>query len=243
MDQDINMSMEDFNFSQRIYRRSELPIADHLMSYQSALRDEFMAEYNNLEQAVNAIPSSLGHRDEIPQEIVDYFVQSKVDGKYMPSVTSWLNKGLKYHNTKDNDLVKFPTALKLIQEYGDDCPIANYSMLGPHSVINRHTGIENRSGEYIRIHIPLIVPAGDIFFEVYGEEIDWSDIFGFNNQLPHSAWNNTDEWRLCFLIDIHRARAGLPPGLPYDKDLEINAEPFVRNGTQLGIKPDTSWFK
>jgi aspartyl/asparaginyl beta-hydroxylase (cupin superfamily) len=103
-----------------------------------------------------------------------------------------------------------------MHEYGDDCPIANYSILAPNSVINRHTGIENRSGEFIRIHIPLIVPQGEIFFEVYGEEVRWDDIFAFNNQFVHSAHNYTDQYRLCFLIDIRRTRAGLPPGVPYD---------------------------
>ena len=103
-----------------------------------------------------------------------------------------------------------------MQEYGDDCPILNYSILAPRSAILRHTGPENRSGRFIRIHIPLIVPEGDVFLEVDGEEVTWKDLFGFNNQYAHSAYNLTDEWRLIFLIDIDRQRAGLPPGEPYN---------------------------
>jgi hypothetical protein len=207
---------------QRIYRRHEIPIADYLLSYQDALREEFLKGFNNLEEAVKNMPPNLNNRGDLPTAVQNYLVQDK---NKTPDINRWRVHSLKYEHKDANtfwqesntEIVnRFPTAFKLMEEYGDDCPIANYSLLAPNSVINRHTGVENRSGEFIRIHIPLIVPQGEIFFEVYGEEVRWDDIFAFNNQFVHSAHNYTDEYRLCFLIDIRRTRAGLPPGVPYD---------------------------
>ena len=66
------------------------------------------------------------------------------------------------------------------------------------------------------------------FLKLTGKKIDWSDIFAFNNQLPHSAHNLTDEFRLVFFFDIRRTRIGLEPGDPYDPSIEENAVPFVR---------------
>jgi hypothetical protein len=234
--------MENFELPQRIYRRHELPIADYLMSFQDALREEFL-KGEELNQVAPAHDDTFD--ENTPKVIVDYLVSQKKDGKYVPEKSGWKNKIIKYTDPEGNvqfspdDNLKnlYPTACKLVEEYGDDCHICNYSILGPHSSINRHTGPENRTGEYIRIHIPLIVPEGDIFFEVFGEEIDWSDIFAFNNQFCHSAYNNSDDWRLCFLIDIRRTTAGLPPGAPYDIRLEQLAKPFVRHGERLTYGP------
>lgn len=210
---------------QLIYRRHEIPIADYLMSFQQALRDEFLFHHVmlDLDRVANITPPSMTARSDLPKEVVDYLVQ---DNGSNPNRSMWRTRGLKYTNnpakmkwqeTDPTALKKYSTAFKLINEYGDDCPIANYSLLGPNSKINRHTGIENRDGEFIRIHIPLVIPEGDLYFEVLGEIVRWDDIFAFNNQFVHSAHNNTNKWRLCFLIDIRRTRAGLPPGVHYSQ--------------------------
>jgi aspartyl/asparaginyl beta-hydroxylase (cupin superfamily) len=85
------------------------------------------------------------------------------------------------------------------------------------SIIRRHTGPENRDGEFIRIHIPLIVPDGAIFFEVGGEVVYWNDIFGFDNQTIHSAHNYTKHRRLVYLIDIRRSTIGMSEGRAFDQ--------------------------
>jgi hypothetical protein len=120
----------------------------------------------------------------------------------------------------------------MTERYGSDCPISAYSIIEKNSVINRHTGVETRDSEFIRIHIPLLVPEGDIFFEVEGVEITWADIFGFDNSLPHSAHNYSDHLRLVFIIDVRRDLMGVEPGKPYQRAREIFQEPFVR-----GVKP------
>jgi hypothetical protein len=222
---------------QRYWRRDEIPVADYLMSHQQALRDEFMAGYSSLEEAIKAQgKNTLDRDDQDPEEAAQFIRTKDSRGKFSPSLESWKNISFKYENKPSNifqmvtesDAHKFPTAYKLIKEYGDDCPIANYSCLAPNSVIERHTGPENRDGEYVRIHIPLIIPEGDVFFECAGEEITWEDIWSFNNQLPHSAHNYTNEYRLCFLIDLRRSAIGMPPGPKYSKRIEVLCPPFTR---------------
>jgi len=121
---------------------------------------------------------------------------------------------------------KFPTASKLINEYGDDCPVAFYSIMAPKTELHRHTGPENLDGKNIRVHVPLIIPKGEIFLEVNGEFVTWEDIFCFDNQYVHSAYNYSNEWRLIFLIDFRRESIGIPPGLPYDE--ERSGDPSIR---------------
>jgi hypothetical protein len=227
---------------QALYKRSEIPIADYLMSHQQALKDEFLAGFNSLEHAIQTrgIDNLDRRKFGIPLEHTEQQIQTKVVGtnEFKPNVSSWKSVGFRYERHDDlvntsytvskEDGQRYPTAYKLIQEYGIHCPIANYSCMAPNTKLNRHTGPENRTGKYIRIHIPLIIPAGDIFLEVNGIYTDWSDLFGFNNQLAHSAHNYSNEYRLVFLIDIDREHIGMPPGTPYNPLYEKNAIPFIR---------------
>lgn len=228
----------------KIYRRSEFKeAADFIMSHQKALRDEFLEGFDSLEAATLAqsIPtfSLAGNPGSGPYEAVKELIKAKpsMDEDFASNMDIWQSSFIKYEwrdqgirkDLRDDLVAKFPTAIKLVETYGhENCPIANYSCLGPYSQLNRHTGNENKTGEFVRVHVPLIIPEGDVFFEVMGEEIDWSDIFCFNNQFVHSAHNNTAHWRLCFLIDIRCTTIGLPPGMPYNKELEESAPPFIR---------------
>ena len=213
---------------QRIFRKHEIPIADYLMSHQQALKDEYLKNSKSLEEAICCSKETVPFISKSRTDLTDYSKEWLVqDIDTTPDLNRWLVRSFKNHGPIDDHAVsfetaeqsveQFPTVHKLMQEYGDDCSLVGYSILAPRSIINRH-GLEpeNRSDEFIRMHIPLIIPEGDCYFEVAGEIIKWTNLFGFNNQFLHSAHNNTDHWRLCFLIDIRRARAGLPPGVPYD---------------------------
>ena len=146
---------------------------------------------------------------------------------------AWQNVYLKYQppETKYRDTEgekarpKYPTANAILKKYEEVVPIANYSILVKDSVIHRHTGPENRRGNHLRVHIPLHIPKGDIFLEVNGTEVDWSDSFGFNNQYTHSAHNYSFEHRLILLIDFDRRYLGIPAGLHYDKMTELTGDP------------------
>lgn len=225
---------------QRIYRRHEIPIADELMSFQDALRSDFMGNFSSLEEAIRAQGVPALQRTNVSEEQAMHLAQSKIgDNQYFSgNYENWKAVNIKYEHRDMNIRLecsrrqreKYKTAYHLLQKYGDEnCPILNYSCMAPNTVIQRHTGVENRTGEFVRIHIPLIIPKGDVFFEVYGEVVDWSDLFAFNNQFVHSAHNLTSEYRLVFLLDLRRSLVGLPPGSAYDERLELEAPPFRRN--------------
>lgn len=198
----------------KIYGREDIPISDYLMSFQESLTKEFLDYHNDF--VVGEFKKGELSKFIYPLENV------------LSNPGAWKTTKVKYHfahiqeDMKDETSKFFPTSKKLTQEFGEDCPISFYSILEARSVIKRHTGPENRDGEFIRIHIPLIVPDGPIFFEVGGEVIHWDDIFGFDNQTIHSAYNYTPYRRLVYLIDIRRSRIGMPPGRPFDSARDEN---------------------
>lgn len=205
------------NEYKKIYTREDIPIADYLISFQKDLRDEFLAYHEDFVKGAFA-------KGEKSQFI--YPINS-----ILSNPGAWKTTKVKYKFAHIADEMAaetsqyFPTSHKLTREFGDDCPISFYSILEAASVIKRHTGPENREGEFIRIHIPLIVPEGPIFFEVGGEVVYWDDIFGFDNQTIHSAHNYTIHRRLVYLIDIRRSRIGMPPGRLFDPERDENAYP------------------
>lgn len=208
-----------------IWLRNEISIADELMLLVPALREEFLAY----------------HTDFLEGEFSKGmpYVNPLFDvSPYKSRPDAWKVDTLKYTNPRHNFVLdrteehvyqqRFPTAAALTKKYGEACPTSCYSILEHNSVIARHTGVENRDGLYIRIHIPLIVPPGDIFLEVEGVEIDWADLFGFDNQFIHSAHNHTNTRRLVYMLDLHRDILDIEPGIKTDFTRYDSVPPFVR---------------
>lgn len=232
---------------QAVFRRHEIPIADYLMSFQDKLLKEFLDVWGSL-----AIFHKYGKKSYVETKKVDdktidtswnETIRTKAktldlstdDNESVANPDGWKAQSLIYTYPDENinesmPLTvrenKFPTSDKILKELGDDCPIASYSYLAPQTQIHRHTGMENRAGEFIRIHIPLIVPSGDIFLECNDDEVRWDDIFAFDNQLVHSAHNLTDEGRLVYIIDIRRTRAGVTPGQPWNSSRQRSTAPM-----------------
>lgn len=198
------------------WTRDELPNADYLLSVRQALLDDFVRGYDSLSSAIKAHTKPVLDRRHlgIPLETTAQWAKTK----NKPNFMAWRFMCFKYERHDNFDLSfkatdairqQFPTAWNLISKYGEDCPIANYSVLAPNSVIEPHIDPENHTREYIRVHIPLSIPIGDCWFEAGGQRTDWSDIWAFDNQFEHSAHNNTNEWRLVFLIDFKRSKLGI----------------------------------
>lgn len=221
----------------KIWRREEIPAADFLMSFQQALREEFLDGFSSLEEACQKYSTTnLDLRmfgvglDETIQGVE---IKNSETGKFEKNHSGWRGIQFKYgrhdelidfeFSRSDNDRIakKYPTAHNLVKSYGEYCPIANYSILAPQTKLNRHNGPENRDGKYIRIHIPLIIPEGDVFLEASGEEVTWDNIWGFNNQHTHSAYNFTDEWRVVFMIDLDMAHIGMEPQSAFDPSIDL----------------------
>jgi hypothetical protein len=213
---------------QKIYwLREELACADEFLALVPALRDEFLAYHNDFVDG--------DYKNGIPVAALLPGAKNFVDSdheypwKTEPMKYTWKSEGVNdcYYQT-EHARKHFPTAVALTEKWADRSGVVAYSILEKNTIITRHTGRENRDNEFVRVHIPLLVPPGDIFFEAEGVEIDWSDIWGFNNQLTHSAHNTTDKRRLVFLIDVAREAIGLPPEPKYDPERETHIPPFVR---------------
>ena len=104
---------------------------------------------------------------------------------------------------------KFPTAGRLIEHFGDSVKTATYLVLAPHAGLDWHIDIENIDGAVCSVHVPLDIPEGDLGLEVEDEIIRWDDIFAYNSQKIHRAWNNSDKSRLIFLLDFTKDSCGV----------------------------------
>ena len=110
---------------------------------------------------------------------------------------------IKQHYPKLTEMID-----KLREEYGiDSVNKATYSILIANGNIGVHTGRDNIHSKYIRCHIPLIIPEhtrDQLHLEAGGDKVYWTETWGFDNQTPHTAKNETNYNRLVFIIDISR---------------------------------------
>ncbi|HWI89254.1 MAG TPA: aspartyl/asparaginyl beta-hydroxylase domain-containing protein [Sphingomicrobium sp.] len=79
-------------------------------------------------------------------------------------------------------------------------PNAMFSLLAPHTRIPPHTGAANTR---LVCHLPLIIPA-DCGFRVGETTREWKagEAFVFDDTIEHEAWNDSDELRVVFIIDL-----------------------------------------
>ena len=222
---------------QTIYRGKELPLADYFESKKASLATEFLTEYpefNSIEPLPNSdllqnkITEALGNRTQPgpPWELLQIKGTYHFNGPYRPGLYSI-----------DESRSKFPTATSFINYFGEAVRSISYSVLEPHSIIARHWDHENREGEFIRVHIPLIIPPGDLGMEVNGEVINWSETIGFNNLLFHSVWNFTDYRRLILILDLQRSHLGLPNEPPWTEKIKTDAVPFPKTSKFIARQP------
>jgi hypothetical protein len=189
-----------------IWYRNEIKIADELMELAPKLRDEFLEYHKDF---YTTFSGGVSYAATNPLAVLDE--KEKND---------WKVEGLRYHlpeqKIEQNFFLQpkiekiFPTATALTKQYISHVGCSGYSVLEPGGHIKRHADIENSAHNTIRIHIPLIVPEGDVFFEVMGRELEWSNLFGFDNGALHSAQNNSQKRRLIYIIDITRSFLGIP---------------------------------
>lgn len=190
----------DYCMSEKyIYRTEDIPFLKHMDSLREALLKDYL---NN-------------HKDHTN-------IYDNPDGQeygYKLHKGNWKIKGLKYRHQWLEPVANierdYPTAWKLMETFGFDCPIAFYSYIKANSKIRLHFGADvNIDSKYLRFHIPLVVPTTDpkqLGMEVMGELVNWEKTFAFDNQGWHHVWNNTDQDRVIFLIDVHRVACGIKP--------------------------------
>jgi hypothetical protein len=189
-----------------IWTHEEITIADELLSLAPKLTEEFLNYHKDF---YTTFSNAKSYGDNNPLAILDENERTK-----------WKVEGLRYslpeqrieHNLfLDEKTIKdFPTAAALTKKYHKDCGCSGYSVLESGGVIKPHVDIENRSHNTIRLHIPLIIPETGCVFDVDGVKVEWTDLFGFDNGIIHSAYNESNERRLIYIIDITRSFLGIP---------------------------------
>lgn len=191
-----------------IYKAEEIKFADYLRSKQPALLADWLRANPGWFDDVDTI--SYDHETSFDDPNLQRTLETQKNNALNAGWKVAPIRGVMYSNDYDQRRENYPTAFEIVDHFGDACTSSNYSILEPNTMIARHTGGENRKGLNIRIHVPLIIPEGDVGFEVWGEEVRWTDIFAFDNQKTHSAWNLTNERRLVFLIDLKREYCDIP---------------------------------
>ena len=109
---------------------------------------------------------------------------------------------------------------KLRTQYGiDSVQKVTYSILVANGNINVHTGRDNIHSKYVRCHIPLIIPEhtkDELYLEANADKVYWTETWGFDNQIPHTAKNATNYHRLVLIIDISRDALGIEQKKSYN---------------------------
>jgi beta-hydroxylase len=97
---------------------------------------------------------------------------------------------------------KIPT-LKKITAMFPDISLLHVSLFFPGTELSLHYGV---SSSVHRYHYGLKIPDGNVALNLNGNLIKWKDRHGFiwNDMIPHSAWNKTDQVRIIIFADIFR---------------------------------------
>jgi aspartyl/asparaginyl beta-hydroxylase (cupin superfamily) len=126
-------------------------------------------------------------------------------GKELDIHRKWKMSVLKIMGEWDTEAkVRYPNFNKFIEGLGDVCRSAGYSILEPGGNVVTHTDTEEGHENYVIVHVPLIVPEGDVGFFENDEKGKWveGECFILDVESPHSIWNNTDKSRLVILLEL-----------------------------------------
>ena len=95
----------------------------------------------------------------------------------------------------------FPKSTELVRE-GPTHRASGWLILKPHSRTPLHT--HHDWGNKIIMHLPMIIPEGDVGFWVDGKIHRWKvgELFAFDITKEHYGFNNTDEDRAIFVLDF-----------------------------------------
>jgi len=117
----------------------------------------------------------------------------------------WKMSVLKIMGEWDNEAkLRYPNFNKFVEELGDTCRSAGYSILEPGGNVLTHTDTEEGHENYVIVHVPLIVPLGDIGFYENDETGKWveGECFILDVESPHSIWNYTTSPRIVILLEL-----------------------------------------
>lgn len=95
------------------------------------------------------------------------------------------------------------TKSKFLKHLVDQIPTEHlqgiwFSAILPGGIIRWHTDKYDDTSNHIRVHLPLVVPKGDIGITVEETTYNWEQgkVFCFDPFVLHTAWNRTNDLRL-----------------------------------------------
>ena len=113
----------------------------------------------------------------------------------------------------------------------------DFSLLPAKTRINPHKGY---SKMILRVHLPLIVPIGNLCGLKVGNEIHhWKEgeLVIFDDSFVHEAWNDSNEPRVVLMFDIPNPRWGYTPEEISKYKIEHMDDPFL-----LGLATKKEWM-
>jgi aspartyl/asparaginyl beta-hydroxylase (cupin superfamily) len=143
--------------------------------------DEMFEEYSNYHKRTIALPG--WDKDATPIE-------------HWRSITLWWNYKPMLRTQKF-----FPVSTELVRE-GPTHKASGWLLLHPHSSTPVHK--HDDWGKKIILHIPMVIPDGDVGFNVDGKVHRWvpKEPFAFDVTQTHYGFNNTDNLRAIFVLDF-----------------------------------------
>jgi aspartyl/asparaginyl beta-hydroxylase (cupin superfamily) len=114
----------------------------------------------------------------------------------------WQSVGL-WWNYKPRKLYQkhFPLTTSLV-EIGPTHKATGHLLLKPNSSTPKHN--HKDWGNKVILHLPLIIPEGDVGFWIDGNIYRWTvgKLFSFNITKDHQGFNNTDKNRVLLVMDF-----------------------------------------
>ena len=212
----------------KFFHRKDIHIADWLMSFRDKLVEEYLAYHTDYDTTFSKSTAIHNPGDVVyPNWKIDTLKNVLPDAKVEYDPDNHPNPVL---------AINLPTASHIARELGDNCIMLSYSTMEPGTAIPRHydESIDTKSNE-VRIHVPLIIPEGDVWLEVGGSDIEWTDIFAFSTLNVHSAYNRTNKRRLILILDVKREFLNLLPASPFNKELaDIEKMKLYKHITKQG---------
>jgi beta-hydroxylase len=134
----------------------------------------------------------------LPMAEIDNVQKSFVNGS-----KNWSPIWVKFIDCWAGTSKHLPTLKRIVKKAGDDVLLLHVSVFKPHTFLPEHRGI---SYGVLRYHYGLDIPEGDVGLQLEDTKYSWTNREGFlwDDTLNHSAWNNTDNYRLVIFADIHR---------------------------------------
>lgn len=167
-----------------IYDVSRFTLKDTINNLIPAFRQDFINAHSNT--------------DDIPLYQPGAYAKLDLEQKWKMSVVK--NMGVWEPGIK----TKYPNLYNFIEQLGDTCRSAGYSVLEPGGNVLTHTDTEEGHENYVIVHVPLIVPKGDVGFIENDKKGKWTEgeCFILDVESPHSVWNRTTEPRVVILLEL-----------------------------------------